>query len=40
MYVTDGQIDVLNSLDDGIVDAIQDFEARRNVHLLYSLMHV
>ncbi|CAI5721562.1 unnamed protein product [Peronospora destructor] len=33
-------IDVLNSLDDGIIDAIQDFESRKNVHLLYSLMHV
>ncbi|KAL4159117.1 hypothetical protein PRNP1_004888 [Phytophthora ramorum] len=33
-------IDVLNSVDDGIIDAIQDFEGRRNVHLLYSLMHV
>jgi hypothetical protein len=34
------QIDALNSLDDGIMDAIQAFETRRNVHLLYSLMHV
>ncbi|KAF1785811.1 RNA polymerase II subunit A [Phytophthora cactorum] len=33
-------IDVLNSLDDGIIDAIQDFESRKNVHLLYSLLHV
>ncbi|EEY68482.1 RNA polymerase II subunit A C-terminal domain phosphatase, putative [Phytophthora infestans T30-4] len=33
-------IDVLNSLNDGIIDAIQDFESRKNVHLLYSLLHV
>ncbi|TDH67673.1 hypothetical protein CCR75_006007 [Bremia lactucae] len=33
-------IDVLNSLNDGIMDAIQNFENKKNVHLLYSLMHV
>ncbi|KAG7395836.1 RNA polymerase II subunit A C-terminal domain phosphatase [Phytophthora boehmeriae] len=33
-------IDTLDDLDGGIINAVQDFESRRNVHLLYSLLHV
>uniref|UniRef100_A0AAV1U0H9 RNA polymerase II subunit A C-terminal domain phosphatase SSU72 n=1 Tax=Peronospora matthiolae TaxID=2874970 RepID=A0AAV1U0H9_9STRA len=33
-------IDKLNSLDDGIMDVILDFESRKDMYLLYSLMHV
>ncbi|CEG48937.1 rna polymerase ii subunit a c-terminal domain [Plasmopara halstedii] len=33
-------IDKLDSLDDGIMNVILDFENRKNVHLLYSLIHV
>jgi hypothetical protein len=31
---------VLKDLDDGIIGAINQFEAKHNVHLQYALLHI